>query len=200
MIIDHVDNVELRDEDTEQYFNEFRSLQYLWTGLSFLNDQVQKIETEVNNRLDKNYRVFMFGKSDQLEEMPQNFVACAFHWYSVTACNYVKLIGWIIKGGTTAEANKYLQGVLPEVYLWRNKIGAHFAQTAPKKEDTPADLAKSVMFPIAFEDDAFYSNSLVFSMTSGDQSSSSRQDMTWSLTHTHKQLVARYWPDSSTGA
>ena len=198
MIIDHIDNVELRDEDAEQYFNEFHTLKYLWTGLSFLNYQVQKMETEVNNRLDENYQVFMLGNHPQLKGIPQDFIACAFHWYSVTACNYVKLVGWIINGGATVEAHKYLQDILPEVYLWRNKVGAHFAQTAPREEDTPADLAKSVMFPIAFEDDAFYSNSLVLGLKSGDQGSSSRQDMKWSLTHTHKQLVARYWPNGST--
>ena len=197
MIIDHVDNAELRDEDAEQYFNEFHTLKYLWTGLSFLNDQVQKMEAEVNSRLDKNQRVFMYGNSPRLEEIPQNFVACAFHWYSVTACNYVKLVGWIINRGAIIEANKYLRDVLPEVSIWRNKVGAHFALTAPKREDTPADLAQSVMFPISFDDDAFYAHSFVFGMTSGNQGSSSRRDMTWSLTHTHKQLVARYWPDGS---
>ncbi len=54
MIVDHVDKLGLGDKGVEQYFNEFRSLQYLAKGLSFLNDQVQKIEAEVTDRLDKN--------------------------------------------------------------------------------------------------------------------------------------------------
>jgi len=138
----------------------------------------------------------MFGNAPQLHGIPQHLVACAFHWYSVTACNYVRLVGWLVNGGDTAKATEYLKHVLPEVYVWRNKVGAHFARTFPRGKDTPADLAKSVMFPISFDDDAFYAGSLVLVMTSKGQRSSSRKDMRWSLTHTHQQLSTRYWPNS----
>ena len=218
MIIDHADNLELKDEDAERYFNELRSLQYLSTGLNFLNTQVRRIEAVVNARLEKDQVVFMCGNAPELQGIPQDLVACAFHWYSVTACNYVKLVGWLLNGGDTAEANRYLQHVLPEVYVWRNKVGAHFARIGPREEDTPADLAKSVTFPISFDDDAFYVNSLVLTMSSGGQERprpqgiadwrwrllgmsgreriSSRKDMRWSLTHTHERLSSRYWPCS----
>ncbi len=198
MIIDYVDNLELRDEDAKQYFNELRSLEYLAKGLSFLNAQVRKIESEVGDRLNKDQQVFMFGNAPALKGIPQDLVACAFHWYSVTACNYVRLVGWLVNGGDTAKANQYLQCVLPEVYVWRNKVGAHFARTSPSKKDTPADLTKSVMFPISFDDDAFYASSLVLGMTSRGKGSSSRKDMRWSLAHTHQKLASRYWPDSGT--
>ena len=218
MIIDYVDNLELRDEDAEQYFNELRSLKYLSTGLNFLNAQVQRLEAEVRSRLENDKVVQMYGNAPALEGIPQDLVACSFHWYSVTACNYTKLVGWLVNGGNTFKATKYLQRVLPEVYIWRNKVGAHFARIDPRDEDTPADLAKSVMFPISFDDDAFYVDSLVLTMASGDEKhprpegisdrrwrllmmsgregSSSRKDMRWSLTHTHEMLSARYWPSS----
>ena len=219
MIIDYADNLGLPDEDTEQYFNELRSLEYLSTGLNFLNAQVQRIEAEISGRMGKDKVVQMYGIAPALEGVPQDLVACAFHWYSVTACNYVKLVGWLVNGGDTSRATKYLRHVLPEVCIWRNKVGAHFARIDPRKEDTPADLAKSVMFPTSFDDDAFYVDSLVFTIASGDQKhprpegipdwrwrllmmsgrerSSSRRDMRWSLTHTHERLSARYWPSSS---
>ena len=201
MIIDHVDKLGLGDEAAEHYFNELRSLQYLAKGLSFLNAQVQKIEAVVTSKIDKRpgETVSMFGNAPQLHGIPQDLVACAFHWYSVTACNYVRLIGWLVHGGDTTKATKYLKLVLPEAYVWRNKVGSHFARTSPWKEDTPADLAKSVMFPISFKDDAFYAGSLVLVMTSRGQGSSSRKDMIWSLTHTHRQLTTRYWPNSGGG-
>lgn len=196
MIIDYVDNLDLREEDAKQYFNELRSLEYLVKGLTFLNAQVQKIEAEVMDGLDKRRKVFMIGNAPQLQGIPQDLVACAFHWYSVTACNYARLVGWLVNGGDTAKATKYVKCVLPEVYIWRNKVGAHFARTSPRKEDTSADLAKSVMFPISFDDDAFYAGSLRLAMTSKGQGSSTRTDMRWSLTHTHQQLASRYWPNS----
>lgn len=217
MIIDHVDNLELSDRAMEQYFNELRSLEYLSTGLNFLNVQVQRIESEIRGRLDSDTVVHMFGNAPELEGMPQDLVACAFHWYSVTACNYVKLVGWLANEGDASKAAEYLKHVLPEVRIWRDKVGAHFAQIDPRKEDTPADLAKSVMFPLTFDDDAFYVGSLVLTMASGEQKqpkpegiadwrwrhlmmsgrvrNSSRQDMRWSLTHTHERLSTRYWPN-----
>ena len=86
MIIDYADILELPDEDTEQYFNELRSLEYLSTGLNFLNAQVQRIEAEVSGRVGKDKVVHMYGNAPALEGVPQDLVACAFHWYSVTAC------------------------------------------------------------------------------------------------------------------
>jgi hypothetical protein len=142
----------------------------------------------------------MFGNAPQLQGIPQDLVACAFHWYSVTACNYARLVGWLVNGGDIAKATEYLKHVIPGVYVWRNKVGAHFARTSPRKEDTPADLAKSVIFPISFDDDAFYASSLVRGMSSRGQKSSSRKDMRWSLTHTHQELARRYWPNSGSGS
>jgi hypothetical protein len=199
VIIDHVDDLQLADEEAKKYFNELRSLEYLAAGLHFLNAQVQSIEAVVRDRLDNKLQVFMFGNAPQLQGIPQDLVACAFHWYSVTACNYARLVGWLVNGGDIGKATKYLMHVLPEVYVWRNKVGAHFARTSPRKEDTPADLAKSVIFPISFDDDAFYASSLVLGMSSSMQKSSSRKDMRWSLTHTHQQLARRYWPNSGSG-
>ena len=192
MIIDYVDNLEIPDEAAEQQFNELRSLEYLSKGLNFLNAQVQRLESEIRDRLGNDRIVRMYGSAPELEGIPQDFVACAFHWYSVTACNYVKLAGWLINGGDTSKATKYLQHVLPQLHIWRNKVGAHFARIDPRPEDTPADLAKSVIFPISFDDDAFFEASLV--LTIGG--SSSGLDLRWSLTHTDDRLSARYWPSS----
>lgn len=216
MIIDYIDNLELQHADTERYYNELRSLNYLSVGLSFLNAQIQQIESEVSAKLPENQIFEMYGNAPELEGVPQDLVACAFHWYSVTACNYVRLVGWLVSAGDSQKAFEYLKQVLPTVYRWRNKVGAHFARVIPNRNDTPADLAKSVMFPIGFSDDAFYADPLVVTLASGEPKpkppgmsdwrwrhlgmsgrkvSVSPQDMRWSLTHTHRQLSLRYWPD-----
>ena len=217
MIIDYVDNLELSDSAAQRYCNELRTLDCPLAGLDFLNSQVRRIESEVGGRLDSDKVAHMFGNAPQLQGIPQNLVTCAFHWYSVTACNYVKLVGWLANEGDTSRATEYLKHVLPEVRIWRNKVGAHFAQVEPRREDTPAVLAKSVMSPLSFEDDAFYVGSLTLTMSSGEENqprpegiadwrwrllmmsgrerSSSRQDMRWSLTHTHERLSARYRPN-----
>lgn len=96
-----------------------------------------------------------------MQGINQDLVACAFHWYAVTVCSYVKMVGWLVNDGDSTKALKYIKDIIPAVYVWRNKVAAHFAEIAPKKEDNPADLGKSVMFPISFDDDAFCTGSLV---------------------------------------
>jgi hypothetical protein len=190
--IDYKDNFVLPDD--EAHSNELRSLRYLACGLWFLYDQVQKVEAEVAKRVGDGKQVFIYGNDPQLEGIPQDLVACAFHWYAVSACNYVKMIGWLANAGDSNKAREYMECVLPQVYLWRHKVAAHFAIIDPRKDDNAADMAKSVMFPISFDDGAFYANSLTLTQSSGGKTSSSRQDMRWSLTHTHRNLILRYWP------
>lgn len=104
------------------------------------------------------------------------------------------MVGWLAAGGDSTKADDYVRRVLPAVHIWRNKVGAHFAKVKPKKEDIPADLALSVLFPISFGGDAFYAGSLILSLGKGGKSSTSRRDMRWSLTHAHRELIGRYWP------
>jgi len=197
MIIDYIDNLVLSDNEAQKHYNELHSLGYLAKGLNFLYDQAQKLEAEVAKRVVNNKQVLIYGNAPQLQGIPQDLAACAFHWYAVTICNYVKMVGWLVYGGDSTKARGYMGGVLPQVYLWRHKVAAHFAIIDPRKDDNPADLAKSVMFPISFDGDAFYANSLTLTLSRGGKSSTSRQDMRWSLTHVHRALTPRYWPEST---
>lgn len=192
MIVDQVDNFVLTNEQTNQYFNELHSLAYLSEGLNFLYGQIRKIEDDVVARLDPHKLVSIFGNAPQLQGVPQGLVACAFHWYAVSVCNYVRLTGWLTHGNDPDRATEYVNQVIPAVHLWRNKVAAHFSITDPRSNDTPADLAKSVVFPISFDDDAFFAGSLTLSMSRAGRASKSRQDMRWSLTHCHNDLCARY--------
>jgi len=194
MILDYIDNIQLSDDRVKAYYNELHSLGYLAQGLSFLYEQVQRLEAKVIEQIPSNQKVFLFGNAPALSSVPRSLVACAFHWYTVTVCNYVRMIGWLAAGGDSTKADDYVRRVLPAVHIWRNKVGAHFAKVKPKKEDTPADLALSVLFPISFGGDAFYAGSLILSLGKGGKSSTSRRDMRWSLTHAHRELIGRYWP------
>ena len=196
MIIDHVDKLELPDDRLRICGNELRSLKYLAQGLQFLYGQVKGIEDQITDAVDRDKTVFIFGNDPLLRSVPQGLVACAFHWYAVSSCNYVRLVGWLAHGGDSKKAGKYVEQILPEVRVWRNKVGAHFARTDPSKEDSAADLAVSVIFPIGFEDDAFYACPLKLAISQGGSTSTSRGDIRWSLTRTHRGLAARYWPNT----
>jgi hypothetical protein len=214
MIIDHID--ELSCEAEAKYGNELISLAYLSEGLRFLYRNVSKIEQGIIARLPANSHCFLYGAGANDEqkrsELPPEIrgqvpsldkrqlalVACSFHWYAVSAYNYALLVGWLASVGNSTEAKSYAGRVLGPVSVWRHKVGAHFAQADPRlKEDSMADLAASVMFPIAFDDDAFYAQPFTLVLGRADKKSTSRNDMRWSLTHTHRALAARYWPDVS---
>ena len=192
-VIDYIANLKLSDEQEQGHFNELRSLSYLATGLRFIYEQVRRVEAEVIKRLPKSKQVTILGNAPEMQGVNQDLVACAFHWYAVTACNYVKMVGWLANDGDSREAREYMQTVLPQVYLWRHKVAAHFAIIDPQRRDNAADLAMSVMFPISFDNGAFYTGSFTLTITKGGTKSTSRQDMRWSLTHTHRDLVDRYW-------
>jgi len=194
IVIDYIESILLNDEEESRYFNELHSLQYLSQGLWFLHHQIQRIETKIAEDIGKDKKVCMYGNAPELKGISQSLVACAFHWYAVSVCNYVKMVGWLANNNDSTKAREYMEHVLPQVYLWRHKVAAHFAIINPRKDDSAADLVKSVMFPISFDDDAFYTHSLTLTQTSEGKTSTSRQDMQWSLTNTHTNLIPRYWP------
>jgi hypothetical protein len=197
MIIDHIDHLELRREDEANYGNELHSLEYLKEGLQFLYRNVRRIEEKIVSAAGEELECMFFGNVPGLERGQQALVHCSFHWYAVSACNYVQLVGWLGYRKDSTKAKSYVKRVLPAVVVWRNKVGAHFAQADPRSEDTPADLAASVMPPVGFDNDAFYAPPITLLLGGQGQKSTSRNDMRWSLTHTHRDLAARYWPDIS---
>jgi hypothetical protein len=197
MFVDYVDKLQLTKDYAEKHGNELKSLRYLARGLWFLHEQISQIETQIAAKIPKGKHVFHFGNSPDLEGIPQDLVACTFHWYAVTACNYVKMVGWLANNGDSTKAREYMAKVLPAVHLWRHKVAAHFAIIDPRTGDNAADLAMSVIFPVSYDNNAFYTGSLTLTMSTGGKQSTNRQDMRWSLTQTHKELIPRYWPPSS---
>ena len=193
MIIDHKYNLELPDEDICEY-NEFAILKTLQTGLDYLYRQVRNLEEEAARRLDaENLVVFCMGNDPRLQGLPLRLVSCSYIWYSVTACNYVRIVGWLLSGGDPQKARAYQYRVISNVTLWRNKFGAHFAFADPRNEDSPADkFATQIPWQVAFFDDSFVAGSGQVSLGSEEGGSASRQDWEWNLTKTHRELGERY--------
>lgn len=188
-VIDHVEQLSLSDDERRLRANELNALLYLAEGLTFLANQVKQIEDSYRGQLDPRRVEFHFGNVPGFEWVPRGLLACSFHWYAVSACNYARMVGWLANGDDPKKTAQYVERVLPSVHLWRNKVAAHFAQTDPRPEDTAADLVASLM-PPSFVDDAFAVGALRISM----KRTSSRTDMQWKLTHVHRDLGRRYWP------
>jgi len=201
MMLDYIEKFDLSEEDLNKYFNEIRSLRYLKIGLDYLYKFVKSIELEVVKRLDPNIRYFSYGNDPTMAGIPLDLIACHFHWYAVSACNYVQMVGWL-RHNVDQESSRptdYTKSVLPEVYDWRNKVAAHFARAKPHSKDTPADLQASTFFPIAFDDDAFYASPMKLMTKRGGKSSTSDNLRKWSLTKVHERLQTRYWQEHTSG-
>jgi hypothetical protein len=198
MLRDSVAGFELTDEVLHRYPNEMGAINYLQVGLDFLYQQVEKAEAPIREKLKDFERVCWIGNPPWMKGLPRELLTCAFHWYATSACNLVKMIGWVRKeeDPDAPVPEDYLKAVLPEVFVWRNKVAAHFARHTPKK-DTMAEQEASVFPPLGFENDAFYASLMTFGTTREGVTSTSEAIRPWSLTKVHLGLRARYGPVKS---
>ena len=85
----------------------------------------------------------MVGNAPPLKGVPQGLIACSFHWYATSACNLVRLVGWLGQEQNSKKADAYVGRVIPNVRIWRNKVAAHFAITIRGKR-TPQPSSNPV--------------------------------------------------------
>lgn len=211
MILDHIDGITLTDELAKKHFNELQSRRHLSQGLAFLYQQVKAIEAkavqQINNQehlsrmppevreafAGKDVRYFSGGNDPMLAWLPKGLITCFFHWYAVSLCNYVRLIGHLSKQtdpeGPSPAA--YVESVVPEVKWFRDKVAAHFARAANSTHDCEADQDLSVMYAISFLDGRFFAGGWILTKWSKDERSEAGCEG-WSLTQTHEQLAQRY--------
>ena len=193
MIRDHIEPFKLSNDFLAKHVNEINCVEGLWVGLSFLADSVGKIEN-ANKPPDI---TFVWGNTPLLQNVPISLVTCSFHWYSVSACNFVRLIGWLHQqlNPTAPSHGDYVERVLPEVLPWRNKVAAHFARIYER--DNPAEQLASVIFQPKFEDGVFYAAPWTFRHSRGGNVCSSESLKPWSLTKVHAGLKERYEPQAT---
>ncbi len=197
MMLDYVRHLELPDDVCKRRLNQFNSLRYLHEGMTFLYRQVKQSEAVVYQRLDSRRARTIYGNDPALAGMPMGLLSCSFHWYAVSACNYVRLVGWLLKDARCSDQDplKYVEDVLPDVKPFRDKVAAHFAQAAGSRRDNQAEREMSVMPPIGFVDDAFCANPVLLLIGAQHGNSNSEALAKWSLTKVHESLMQRYgWP------
>ena len=195
MILDHIDNLELADAAVKRHGNELNSLRRLAEGLIALYHMVVKWEAQLTQPGNGDIRFMCFGNDPVLKQLPMGLVECVFHWYSVSAVNYVRLVARLLAeyNRTRPSPNDYVRRVLPEVLTYRNKVGAHFARASVDSRDSHADRQISVFPSIGWMDGRLRAGGLQLAMRKKGETSRSSA-MNWSLTETHLQLARRFWP------
>jgi hypothetical protein len=209
--IDHLEPVQAVLMD---YSNEIRTLESLRFGLYHLANIVSSYEEPLRQRDSaRSVRTSIFGEDPRVPPAQRLVLPCFFHWFAVTVCNYARLVGFVrglerqefVRSDLSNSAGKrrikthcaaYVHGLsdLRSVLLWRNKVAAHPAITAPYPEDNIATLEMSVFYPLGYDNGRFYVSplSLVLKGVNGVQQSTLP---CWSLTGVWQTLRPRYWPD-----
>ncbi|MES2667593.1 MAG: hypothetical protein V4712_15990 [Pseudomonadota bacterium] len=208
--VDHFLRVSVNPVD---HNNEIYTLQCLASGISMLALQVKMIEEpirahELSNR--KCMSTFGFGGLEKFGVNPTTaqLLTCYFHWYGLSICNYVRLVGFIkgLNEGRFSRSDasnpekqssvkNFCDGFfesIPEVQpikVWRDKVFAHFSITDPRKRDNSALLEMSVMSPITYSDGSFCVGGMA--LTLNDQEAALPK---WSVSDSYEKLTPRFWP------
>ncbi len=199
-VLDHIDGIEVPGDVFAESANEYWALLCLRDGLRFLAAQAARIDEAVRQRVNPEgkLKIIMVGNDPAFAGIPRGLLTCAFHWYAVSACQYVKTVGAIAyrQDNTRPLPPKYVESVIPAVLAFRDKVAAHFAWATRNERDTEAERMASILPPLTFNDDSFYVGSLTLSVRSGGKTSDSSALKPWSITEVHGRLCDRYWPDA----
>ncbi|MEA3224911.1 MAG: hypothetical protein U9Q07_03100, partial [Planctomycetota bacterium] len=81
--------------------------------------------------------MFSFGNLPEFEGLPMGLLTCTFHWYAISACQYVRTVGVIAKAHAPERLKPiaYVESIIPEVKIFRDKVAAHFAWASQNKKD-----------------------------------------------------------------
>ncbi len=198
-ILDHIDNIAVPGNVFAEPGNEYWALLWLWQGMEYLYCRVRQSDEFVKQQVnpDGNVRFHCSGNLPELQQVPQGLLTCAYHWYAVSACQYVGTVGAIghRQDNTRPGWRDYVMAVIPEVFAFRNKVAAHFAWCVGDKRDNPAERLASILPSLIFADDCFQIAGYTVSLRQGGKASNSTTIRAWSLSRVHERLRKRYWPE-----
>lgn len=198
--------------ESSKHANELRTLQMLQHGLMSLATGIKRREMRYAE-IAKTMRFSCFGGTSDEEVADLNLVACIFHWFGVSVCNYARLVGFI-RGletnqfarndlktptafkGISKSVKAYVESLpeLAQVLVWRNKVAGHFAITDPWQDDNIATLNMSVMFPVSLENGIYVVGGYTLTQGNATASHTSALPM-WSVTQVFESLIPRFWPN-----
>lgn len=197
-VLDHIENISVDGNVFEQPANEYWALVCLRHGLEFLYIQAQRCDETIRHQLEPagNIRLVGFGNLPEFDQIPKTLLTCAFQWYAVSACQYVRTVGAIAyrHDPSRPKPPAYVQSVIPEVLAFRDKVAAHFAWATANDKDTDAERLASILPPLGFQDDSIHVGGLTVAIRKGTKTSNSAVIKPWSISKVHEELRKRYWP------
>lgn len=199
MILDYIEKLELPESDREAQYEACMALARLSEGMAWLASEVNRIQNGVRSRANKERS--SDGKvpiasiaGGIMDEVPLGILSGAFNWYAISACNYARLVGWMIYRDSK-KARRYVGHVMPRLLLYRNKVAAHLAITEPYQTDNEADLAASLLTNVIFLQGYLFAAAIEPMIVRSGENVKVSNKMAWSLTIAHSRLSKRWWPN-----
>jgi hypothetical protein len=179
--LDHIESLVIPKIGVRDYSRELFTLQTYAEGLHSIAVEIAHLEGKHRSRYDRE-----FG---QLLAQPDTArVILLFDWYAVTACNFVRLLGWFAKwfGIGRETPRQYLERICGPLLIWRDKVAAHPARVSQR--DHEVDRRMSMVRTFGWVESEFRVGDLQLSIGS---SRSSLQP--WGITSTHRDFTNRFW-------
>jgi hypothetical protein len=198
--LDYLEHLTISDSSAIVDFPLELRLMWCWAeGMSYLYRKVRGHEQVLIERIGKQTRVLSWPDGREVGSLPTDLISCAFHWYCVMACNYVRLVGQMAKEKKLlAESQtEYAKRVIPALMEYRNKIAAHPARLFGPDDkqyrlNSDSERFGSTVYPVYWSREGrFFAGPTVLVEREGEQSCAGK--WRWSLTQTHEQLLDRYW-------
>ena len=197
-VLDHIDGIEVPGLVFENPVNEFWALIWLKQGLDFLYNQITPFDDSVRQKLNPNgdLTVSVIRDHPAFAGVPKAMLTSAFHWYAMSAYQYVTTVGAISFRQDSGRPKPYVytEKIIPEVKTFRDKVAAHFAWNTKNKQDSDAERLMSVMPQLGFQDSRLVMGGFTLSLKSGGKTSDSGKMLPWSVIEIHERLRKRYWP------
>jgi len=198
-ILDHMDNIVVPGLVFKKPTNEYWALVCLRDGMNFLYRQAKCCDGAIKSRVNPkdNIKYMGIGNLPEFQDIPKSLLTCSFHWYSISACNYVRTVGAIAyqNDKTRPKPLEYTRRVIPDVLAFRDKVAAHFAWTTKHKQDNDAERIMSILPQLTFNDNSFHVGSISLSLKKDGKISKSETVKAWSICRVHEKLQERYWPN-----
>lgn len=199
-ILDYIKDIRVPGDVFKNPSNEYWALICLKQGLDFLYRQVSQIDSITQARLNPEGKLkyFAYGNIPGTEDLPKPLLTCSFHWYAISACQYVRTIGAIayLNDNSRPKPPDYVKEVIPEVLGFRDKVAAHFAWTSKNKSDNDAERLASIIPPLSFIEDSWHVGAMQVARSKKGTISTSASITPWSISKIHFQLARRYWPET----
>jgi len=173
-----------------------RTANVLANGLNFLYASIKKTEKEVLRKITDTHgsqiRIVSVGKTPEMTAVPLELVECAFRWYAVSLCDFVRCATVLGRLISKNDREVYAKKILKGIQAYRDKVGAHTAGLTQNRNDNQAERSFTPCIQVSWASDRFAAGEYQMIVRRGNVVSNTSSLEPWRLTEVHEQLCERY--------